>query len=358
MTPYGHEADDLLTALRLDRVDDDEAVGPLVHGAVVGEAGGVVAVLAGLGQVGDLGERVLAALLALDVHPAVPVPGLRGGRGRKVVADELVLVGQKAVVAVVAAGDVDDHVPLLHLASPSHFSTSIRHESLAIAVEVGVMNRLLVRMFTQPALSGDAPGSPSGQVVGARLVGVDGAGRQALGELRAENDRAALVEGAHEVAVGDAARLRVGRGQADQPVRVPVVFEHAVVFDVVDPAVFGVAHGVKAEARVRRDQLQRVVAVELGGVVALPARDELGAHRRPLGVDHVALQASERRAHELDLARRRLQAAPALGVAGRRTPVGGVALAALGEPAHGRRRDVVGGHGHDEVALAARTPPR
>ena len=119
--------------------------------------------LAGLGQVGDLRERVLPALLAFDVHPAVPVPGLRRRRGRELVADELVLVGQKAVVAVVAAGDVDDHVPLLHLASPSHFSTSIRHELLAIAVDVGVMNRLLVRMFTQPAMSGDAPGSPIGR---------------------------------------------------------------------------------------------------------------------------------------------------------------------------------------------------
>src|SRR5450756_1570426 len=159
----GAARDDLLAALRLDRVYDHEAVVALVDGAVGGEARRLVAVHAGHRQVGGLYDRVLAALLALDVHPAVAVPRLGRRVRRKLVVDELVLVGQEAIVAVVATGDVDDQVPALHWASPSHFSTWIRQELLDIAVEVGVMNRLLVRMLTQPAMSGDSPGSPSGR---------------------------------------------------------------------------------------------------------------------------------------------------------------------------------------------------
>ena len=53
------------------------------------------------------------------------------------------------------------HFFIWHLRA-SHFSTSIRHELGAMPQEFGVMNRLLVRMFTQPPRSGDSPGSPSG----------------------------------------------------------------------------------------------------------------------------------------------------------------------------------------------------
>ena len=38
-----------------------------------------------------------------------------------------------SVAAVVAAGDVDDHVPAIHRASPSHFSTWMRQELAAMA---------------------------------------------------------------------------------------------------------------------------------------------------------------------------------------------------------------------------------
>ena len=109
-------------------------------------------------------------------------------------------------------------------------------------------------------------------------------GRHALGHLGREDDRAAVVEGADQVALFDASRRGVLGVEPHDPV-VVAVDEHAVVFDLVQPAALWVAHGVEAEARVRGDHLQRVLAVQLGGVVALPGGDVLRAHGRPLGVD-------------------------------------------------------------------------
>src|SRR4030042_4648437 len=87
---------------------------------------------------------------------------------REVVTGEFVLVGEEAVVAVHAPVDVDYQIPFLHRAPPSvtgpcHFSIWMRHELLAMPVEVGVMYRLGVRMFTHPEMSGECPGSPSGR---------------------------------------------------------------------------------------------------------------------------------------------------------------------------------------------------
>ncbi len=144
-------------ALGLLGIDDDQAVLAPVDRPCrrTVDAGSVVAVLARLGQVPGLDDGVLAPLLALDVHPAMAGPRLRHRVRWEVVAYELVLVGEEAVVAVVAAGTVDDHVPLLHLACPSHFSTWSRAELLAIAVDVGVMKRLGARILTQPEVSGE-----------------------------------------------------------------------------------------------------------------------------------------------------------------------------------------------------------
>ena len=118
---------------------------------------------AGKRHVGDVHHGILAALLPADVHPSVAIPGLTYGIGKKIVLDELVLVRQEAIVAVVAKRQIDDHVPGLHRPSPSHFSTSMRAELLAMAVEVGVMKRFGVSMLMHPLRSGEYPGSPRGR---------------------------------------------------------------------------------------------------------------------------------------------------------------------------------------------------
>jgi hypothetical protein len=49
-------------------------------------------------------------------------PGLSNRVGEKVVADKFILVRQKAVVAVMAQGNINDQIPLLHGPIPSLFS--------------------------------------------------------------------------------------------------------------------------------------------------------------------------------------------------------------------------------------------
>ena len=111
-----HGVDEIAPALGLDGIDDDDSVLPLVHRAAAGlDARGVVALIAGRRHVVRLDHRAAAAHLALDVDPAVAVKRLRRRIAGEVVADVLVLRGEKAAVAVLALGDVDDQVPLLHL---------------------------------------------------------------------------------------------------------------------------------------------------------------------------------------------------------------------------------------------------
>jgi hypothetical protein len=59
----------------------------------------------------------------------MPVPGLGPAYARPVVFLVFVLAGKKAVVAVFALLDVDNHMPLFHYAaSPLYFSTWTRQE--------------------------------------------------------------------------------------------------------------------------------------------------------------------------------------------------------------------------------------
>ena len=130
------------------------------------------------------------------------------------------------------------------------------------------------------------------------------------------------------------------------------VDQDPVVFDLVQPALFGVTHGVEAEPRVRGHHLQRVLAVQFLGVVPFPRRDVLRAHDRALGVDEpVGLEALQAAGHELDLARGGLQALEADLIGRMRAPVRCVARPAFGEPAHGRGRLVVLREGDYDVAL-------
>ena len=228
---------------------------------------------------------------------------------------------------------------------------------MAIAVDVGVMNRFGARILTQPAVSGEYPGLTERQIVRAGLVGVHRTGRHAFGHLGGKDDRPPVVEGTDEIAVLDAAGRGVLGVDAHDPVAV-AVDEDAVVLDLVQPALLGVAHGVEAEPRMRRDHLQRVLAVELLGVVAFPRGDVLRAHGRALGIDEpVSLEALEAAGHELDLAGRGLEALEPDRVGRMRAPVGVSLTAALGEPAHGRRRLVVFREGDAARSPSPRTPP-
>lgn len=94
-------------------VDDDDAVVALFHGALARfDAGRVVAVVAHRRQVDDVHDGRLAVLGPFQLQPGSAVQGLRGGVAGEVIADVFVLHRQHAVVAVVAAVQVDDQIPL------------------------------------------------------------------------------------------------------------------------------------------------------------------------------------------------------------------------------------------------------
>ena len=124
---------DLLLPLRFHRIDQHDAVGALGDGAVLCRlhAGRVIAVVAHYRHEVRLDRRPTAALTALDVHPAMPAFRLRRGIAGELIADVLVLGRQEAVAAVIAARDIDNHVPFLRhyaasdrcqVSTPVHFS--------------------------------------------------------------------------------------------------------------------------------------------------------------------------------------------------------------------------------------------
>ena len=123
----------------------------------------VLALQAGLGKKGRVDAVVLPALVPEDIHPTMAVP--RHGRLVRgpVVLGVFILAGQKAIVAVVALGHVDDHVSLFHRPYlPFHFSTCTRQCSVVIPVAYFDRRRDGVRRLIQPARSSDSPGVPRG----------------------------------------------------------------------------------------------------------------------------------------------------------------------------------------------------
>ncbi len=93
----------------LFRVDEHQAVVTAIDGAGLagGDAGGVLAMHAGGGDVRHLDLGYAAAFALDEFHPEVSGVGLGFGIGRPVVADVLVLAGDLAVVTTVAFGYVN-----------------------------------------------------------------------------------------------------------------------------------------------------------------------------------------------------------------------------------------------------------
>ena len=100
----------------LHRIDNDYAVIALANRAVFGRShtGRVIAVLAHDRQIDHIHERTLAALPGLDVNPTVGMA--RHGRriARKFIVDMLVLIGQRAQIAICAHSYIYNHVPFFH----------------------------------------------------------------------------------------------------------------------------------------------------------------------------------------------------------------------------------------------------
>ena len=80
-----------------------------------GDARSVGTMGAERGAVSDVDDGVLASLVARDLYPALAMARLRPGVSGPIVARVLVLAGQKAVVAALAEGHIDDEMRFLHV---------------------------------------------------------------------------------------------------------------------------------------------------------------------------------------------------------------------------------------------------
>ena len=125
------------------------------------------------------------ALLLADAEPEMPECGLADGDGREVVADMLVLAGNLAVVATDAFVQIDCHcIYVMCYTSPSHFSTSTRHEPGAIPEQF--LDRKRATMSAGSSSRSCQPSSgrrarPAGRSR-RRTVGVDDARLHPLGD--------------------------------------------------------------------------------------------------------------------------------------------------------------------------------
>jgi hypothetical protein len=130
--PVGADLEETPVSLRFDLVDDDNAVWSLVDCPTPCrlDAGGIVTVHAGGGQIGDIDKGILSPLFSLCYDPALALVGHRCRISRPIIVDVLILAGQKTIFAVFTFLNIYDHVPAAHFEA-SIFSISTRQEFAA-----------------------------------------------------------------------------------------------------------------------------------------------------------------------------------------------------------------------------------
>src|SRR5271166_4031854 len=236
--PIGAGADDVLAAPGLHRIDNDDAVIAFADRvAGVANAGRVVAVIAHHRQIGGLHHRRAALHPAKDADRALADGRRRRRIAGEVVADMLVPLRDDAVVAVLAAADVYDQVPL------AHESASSRHQlkgcllTGARAPEDVGMTPLLD--LHQAGIGGHAARSAGLRTIGgehvqtaadldrfsrdfdelelgAGLVGLDDALSDQRGNVRRADHGTPVVEDLHEIPMADAPCGGVGGVEPQQ----------------------------------------------------------------------------------------------------------------------------------------------
>src|SRR5271166_7160363 len=260
--PIGAGPDNVLAALGLHWIDDDDAVIAFADGvAGVANAGRIVAVIAHHRQIGGLDHGRAALDAAQDADRAVPDGGGRRRIAGEVVADMFVPLRDDAVIAVLAAPDVDDQVPLAHGLPPSRHELDGPLYSGARALE-GVCGAPLLDLH-QAGIGRHAAGATGLRAVGgehvqtaadldrfsgdfdelelgAGLIGLDHAQSDQRGNVGRADHGAAIVEDLHEIAMADAPGGGVG-GIEPQQVEAMAGDERAMVLNLTDGAVLSVS---------------------------------------------------------------------------------------------------------------------
>src|SRR6202790_3198818 len=156
--PVRRGLDKFSAIARLARLDDDDAIGPLVDGAIArrSHARCVLAVVARLRDVGDVHHPVVAPRMAFHGNPVSAGGWHRCGVAWKVVTHMLIFGRQHTVLAIGALGHIDDQGPLFHALTRArccHFSICTRQELGAMPSAVLDMVRAGVSRFRQPPRS-------------------------------------------------------------------------------------------------------------------------------------------------------------------------------------------------------------
>src|SRR5208337_1976198 len=160
---------------------------------------------------------------------------------------------------------------------------------------------------------------------------------------------AAIVIELHQVAVLKTPGGGILLVHADHPVSIPVLFP-PMVRDLIRPLLLAIMLRMETEARMRADELERILGQQLLGQMSLPRWNEV-RDGRPLLV--MGVEPQQRPCLKLDLARRSGQSRALIDwlILNARPPIGRISFAALIEPSQSRLGLVIFGHRHDIVAL-------
>ncbi len=102
------------------------------------------------------------------------------------------------------------------------------------------------------------------------------ASRESLGDLSRTDHCSPVIEDLDQVVLLDPSFFGILGVDPYDPVVITVFLQDPVILDLVEPALLGVAHRVKAESRMWRYQLQGVLFVKLLGMVPLPGGNVFG----------------------------------------------------------------------------------
>jgi hypothetical protein len=100
----------------LDRVDNNDTIRSFIYGSIGSsfDTGGIITVLARLGQVTNIDNGILSPFISMDVYPFLLVRRLGSRVSLPAVIYILVLAGQVAVITVFTLFDVDYPEPSFH----------------------------------------------------------------------------------------------------------------------------------------------------------------------------------------------------------------------------------------------------
>src|SRR5512136_947385 len=101
---------------------------------------------------------------------------------------------------------------------------------------------------------------------------MDRAGADPFGHLSRADHCTPIIKYPDQVIPFDSTGFSIISMNPHNPVII-IVNHYPVVFDIVDPTMFAITHGMKAVPWVWGNQLQWILLIKFGGMVTLPGRN-------------------------------------------------------------------------------------